>query len=83
MTAFNMTGAFALGSAGLAFVGPVAEAVGFTHLLGFAAAWGLASGLLVCCLPVVRRVRWQDEPAEPADPAGPGRQPATGAAHGT
>jgi MFS family permease len=69
MTAFNMTGAFALGSAGLAFVGPVAEAVGFTHLLGFAAAWGLASGLLVCCLPFVRRVRWQDEPAGSAEPA--------------
>jgi MFS family permease len=61
ITALNMTGAFALGSVGLAAVGPVAQAVGATRVLGFAAAWGLVSGLAVCSLPAIRRVRWQDQ----------------------
>ena len=60
ITALNATGSFALGSAGLAIVGPVAEAIGATKVLGFAAAWGLLSGLAVCTLPVIRAVRWQD-----------------------
>jgi MFS family permease len=58
ITAFNATGAFALGSAGLAVVGPIAAAVGQAHLLAFAAGWGFASGAAVCCLPVIWRVRW-------------------------
>jgi MFS family permease len=59
VTALNATGSFALGSFGLALVGPAAAAVGATHVLAFAAAWGLASGLVVCCLPPIWAVRWQ------------------------
>jgi Major Facilitator Superfamily len=58
ITAFNATGAFALGSAGLAVVGPIAAATGTGHLLTFAVGWGFASGAAVCCLPVIWRVRW-------------------------
>jgi len=70
ITAFNMTGAFTLGSAGLAVGGPVAAAVGATHVLAFAAIWGVASGITVCCLPVIRRVRWLDGPAAERAAAG-------------
>ena len=59
VTALNATGSFALGSFGLALVGPAAAAVGATRLLAFAAAWGLASGLVACCLPPIWAVRWQ------------------------
>jgi hypothetical protein len=65
LTAFNTTGAFVLGSAGLAVVGSVAEAAGATRVLAFAAAWGLASGVAMCFVPAVTRVRWLDR-------AGPG-----------
>jgi MFS family permease len=60
LTAFNATGAFVLGSAGLAVVGPVAEALGPGQVLAFAAAWGLASGVVMCFVPAVTRVRWDD-----------------------
>jgi hypothetical protein len=60
ITALTSTGSFALGSFGLALVGPAAEALGTTHVLAFAAAWGLASGVAVCCLPPIWAVRWQD-----------------------
>jgi len=60
ITSLNMTGSFALGSFGLALVGPAAEALGTTPVLAFAAAWGLVSGIIVCCLPPIWAVRWQD-----------------------
>jgi hypothetical protein len=59
ITALTTTGSFSLGSFGLALVGPAAAALGTTHVLGFAAAWGLASGVAVCCLPAIWAVRWQ------------------------
>jgi hypothetical protein len=59
ITALTVTGSFALGSVGLAVVGPVAAALGSARVLGFAAAWGLGSGLVACCLPVIRAVRWE------------------------
>ena len=59
VTALNTTGLFALGSFGLAVVGPVAEAVGAVHVLAFAATGGLLSGVVVCCLPCIRPVRWR------------------------
>jgi len=69
ITALNATGAFLLGSAGLAVVGPVAAAVGAGHLLAFAAGSGLASGAAACCLPVIWRVRWLAQPAGARKPA--------------
>lgn len=60
ITSLRTTGSFAPGSVGLALVGPAAEALGATRVLAFAAAWGLASGAAVCCLPAIWAVRWQD-----------------------
>jgi MFS family permease len=62
VTALSTTGSFAPGSFGLAVVGPVAEAVGAPHVLAFAAAWGLVSGVVVCCLPPIWAVRWRNPP---------------------
>jgi hypothetical protein len=59
ITALTTTGSYAPGSVGLALVGPVAAAVGATHVLAFAAAWGLVSGAIVCCLPPIWAVRRQ------------------------
>jgi MFS family permease len=59
ITGLTTTVSYAPGSFGLALVGPVAVAVGATHVLGFAAAWGLVSGVVVCCLPPIWAVRWQ------------------------
>jgi len=60
ITALSTTGSFAPGSFGLALVGPVAAAIGAAHVLAFAAAWGLVSGVVVCCLPPIWAVRWKD-----------------------
>lgn len=57
ITGLSTTVSFAPGSFGLALVGPVAAAVGDTHVLAFAAAWGLVSGVVVCCLPPIWAVR--------------------------
>jgi hypothetical protein len=54
LTAFTLTGSFALGSAGLAVIGPVADALGPDRVLGFAAVYGLVSALVVLCLPAIR-----------------------------
>ena len=56
VTAFTMTGAFALGSAGYAVIGPLAVAAGAGRLLGFAAAWGILSPAVVLAVPAVRAV---------------------------
>jgi MFS family permease len=69
ITALSTTGSFAPGSIGLAVVGPVAEAAGAAHVLAFAAAWGLVSGAVVCCLPPIWAVRWRDR-AESAEQLG-------------
>jgi MFS family permease len=60
ITALTTTGSFALGSFGLALAGPAAAALGATRVLAFASAWGLASGIAVCCLPPIWAVRWRD-----------------------
>jgi len=57
VTAFMLTGAFALGSAGFAVIGPVATVVGAGRLLGVAAAWGMLSPAVVLAVPAVRSVR--------------------------
>jgi MFS family permease len=57
VTAFMLTGAFALGSAGFAVIGPVAAVAGAGRLLGVAAAWGILSPAVVLAVPAVRSVR--------------------------
>lgn len=57
--AFTLTGAYALGSAGYVIIGPIAAAIGTGRVLGFAAAWGVASSAVVLALPAIRSVTWQ------------------------
>ena len=59
ITGLTTTVSYAPGSFGLALVGPAAQAFGAAHVLAFAAAWGLLSGVGVCCLPPLWAVRWQ------------------------
>ncbi len=61
--AITLTGAFALGSAGWALIGPLADLVGATPILAFATAWGIASAALVLGLPAIRSVTWRDPPS--------------------
>jgi MFS family permease len=56
--AITLTGAFALGSAGWAVIGPLADLVGPTPVLAFATAWGIASAAVVLALPAIRQVTW-------------------------
>ena len=63
VSAITLTGAYALGSAGWAVIGPLADATGPTPLLAFAAAYGAASSAVVLALPAIRAVSWV--PAEP------------------
>jgi MFS family permease len=62
ITGLTTTVSYAPGSFGLALVGPVAAAAGTTHVLAFAAAWGLVSGVAACCLPSIWAVRWRNTP---------------------
>jgi MFS transporter len=55
--AFTLTGAYALGSAGLAVIGPVAALVGAGPMLGFAAAYNVLSSTVVLATRAIRSVR--------------------------
>jgi MFS family permease len=68
--AFVLTGAYALGSAGFAVIGPLAAVVGPGRLLGFAAAWGLLAPFAVLAVPAVRSVRQVRAPAWQSGPVG-------------
>jgi MFS family permease len=61
VTAFDLTGAYALGSAGFVVIGPVAAIVGPGPLLGFAAAYTVLSSTVVLSLRAIRSIR-QPEP---------------------
>jgi Transmembrane secretion effector len=66
VTAFSMTGSFALGSAAFTVIGPIAAVVGAGTVLGVAAAWGILSPAVVLAVPAVRSVNWR--PAASRDP---------------
>ena len=53
-----MTGGFALGSAGWALIGTLADAIGPVPLLAVAAAYGTLSSAVVVTLPAIRSVTW-------------------------
>ena len=57
VSAFDLTGAYALGSAGLAVIGPVAAVTGAGAVLGFAALYNTVSSTVVLALPSIRAVR--------------------------
>jgi len=64
VTAFALTGSYALGSAGFVVIGPVAAVVGPGRMLGFAAAWTAVSTTVVLSLRAIRSVRLTEEPTE-------------------
>jgi len=57
VTAFALTGSYALGSAGFVVIGPVASVVGPGLMLGFAAAWTAVTSSVVLSLRAIRSVR--------------------------
>jgi MFS family permease len=79
VSAIDLTGAYALGAAGYAVIGPVADVIGPGRILAFAAAYATLSSAVVLALPAVRRVRWHDPPAGTARP---GLSPALGGGDG-
>jgi hypothetical protein len=60
VTAFSMTGSYALGATGYAVIGPIAAVLGAGRLLGFAAGYAMLSSAVVLAVPAVRRVTWRD-----------------------
>lgn len=66
-TALTLTGAYALGSIGYAVIGSVADAVGPTRLLFFAAGYSVLSSAVVLASPAIRSARWLDEPVIKVD----------------
>jgi hypothetical protein len=65
VTAFDLTGAYALGSAGFVVIGPLAAVVGPGRMLGFAAAYTALSSTVVLSLRSIRSIR-QARPAAAA-----------------
>jgi hypothetical protein len=68
VTACTLTGAFALGSAGYAVIGPLAAMAGAGSLLGIAAAWGILSPAVVLAVPAVRAVVSRPPPGDGCPP---------------
>jgi MFS family permease len=60
VTAIELTGAYALGAAGFAVIGPVADAVGPAPVLAVAGLYATLSSAVVLALPAIRRIRWTD-----------------------
>jgi MFS family permease len=58
VSAIDLTGAYALGAAGYAVIGPLADIVGAGRLLAFAAAYATLSSAVILTLSPIRRTRW-------------------------
>ena len=71
-TAFALTGAYALGAAGYAVIGPVAGLAGPGRVLAFAAGYATLSSAVVLGMPAIRAVRWREGAAGDDDPGGTG-----------
>jgi MFS family permease len=72
VSAIDLTGAYALGAAGYAVIGPLADVIGPGRLLGFAAAYTTLSSAVVLTLAPIRRTRW----LPPAPDIAPASRPA-------
>jgi hypothetical protein len=57
VTAFDLTGSYALGSAGFVVIGPLGAIVGPGRMLGFAAAYTAVSSTVVLSFRAIRSVR--------------------------
>jgi hypothetical protein len=64
ISAIQLTGSYALGSAAWVVIGPLAGLVGTVPLLAFGAGYATLSSLMVAALPSVRSVRWQPSPVQ-------------------
>jgi len=64
-TAFSLTGAYALGGAGFAVIGPLAGLLGTGVLLGVGAGYAMLSNAVVLILPAIRSVTWREPAAQP------------------
>ena len=98
VSAIDLTGAYALGAAGYAVIGPLADVVGPGRLLGFAAAYTTLSSAVVLTLTPIRRTRWlapasavppalgatpgPEAPLGPGATSGPGTTPGPGTTSG-
>jgi predicted MFS family arabinose efflux permease len=58
VTAIMITAGYSLGSAAWVAIGPIADILGPTPVLAFAAAYGAASGAVVLAMPAIRSVTW-------------------------
>jgi MFS family permease len=58
VSAIDLTGAYALGAAGYAVIGPLTDIVGAGRLLAFAAAYATLSSAVILTLSPIRRTRW-------------------------
>lgn len=66
ISAIELTGSYALGSAGWVAIGPLASLVGAGPLLAVATAYGFASGAVVLALPAIWSVTWSEsQPQRP------------------
>jgi MFS family permease len=72
ISALQLTGSFALGSAAWVVIGPIAGLVGAVPLLAFGAGYAALSSVVVAALPSIRSVRWQPAPTPtPTPPPAP------------
>jgi hypothetical protein len=68
VSAYDAFGSFALGPAGNALAGPIAQAIGITVTLTGGGILAVASVLAVICVPEVRGLLRQNRPAQEAEP---------------
>jgi Transmembrane secretion effector len=59
ISAIQLTGSYALGSAAWVVIGPIAAHVGASPLVAFGAGYAALSSAVVAALPSIRSVRWQ------------------------
>lgn len=63
-TAFSATGAYAVGAAGFALIGPIAGVVGAAALLGLAAGYATLSSAVVMTWSATRSITWREPPVQ-------------------
>lgn len=61
VTALTLTGAYALGAAGYAVIGPIAAVIGPDRMLAFAGVYSALGSALVLAIPAIRSVQWVDD----------------------
>jgi hypothetical protein len=68
ISAIQLTGAYALGSAAWVVIGPISGVVGAVPLIAFGAGYAALSSVVVAALPSIRSVRWQPATMPAATP---------------